>query len=102
MGDAYSAVAGSPEAPWFHEVLDAIGQFELASIGLIAWEHFLGEEELVPAFRQATDSGLIERVGRCPYTREPMYRLTDPPPPAHARDPALSLSVVRDEAPLLI
>jgi hypothetical protein len=76
MGDAtYSAVPGSP-APWFSDVLEAIEQFGLASIGLVAWELFLGEEELVPAWREAKAMGVIERVGRCPYTREPMYRLS--------------------------
>jgi hypothetical protein len=79
MGDAtYSAVPGSP-APWFADVLEAIEQFGLASIGLVAWEMFLTEEELVPAWRQAKTMGLIERVGRCPYTREPMYRLSASP-----------------------
>jgi hypothetical protein len=80
MGDAtYSAVPGSPSAPWFADVLEAIEQFGLASIGLVAWEMFLTEEELVPAWRQAKTMGLIERVGRCPYTREPMYRLSTRP-----------------------
>ncbi len=78
MGDAtYSAGPGSP-APWFADVLEAIEQFGLASIGLVAWELFLTEEELVPAWRAAKATGLIERVGRCPYTREPMYRLSVP------------------------
>jgi hypothetical protein len=81
MGDTtYSAVSrpGSPAAPWFADVLEAIEQFGLASIGLVAWEMFLTEEELVPAWRQMKAMELIERVGRCPYTREPMYRLSAP------------------------
>ncbi len=79
MGDANPPVPGSPYLPpWFEDVLEAIDQFGLASIGLVAWELFLSEEELVPAWRGATILGLIERVGRCPYTREPMYRLTRP------------------------
>ena len=78
MGDAtHSAGPGSP-APWFADVLEAIGQFGLASIGLVAWELFLTEDLLVPAWREAMTTGLIERVGRCPYTREPMYRLSAP------------------------
>ena len=79
MGDANPPVPGSPYLPpWFEDVLEAIDQFGLASIGLVAWELFLSEEELVPAWRGASILGLIERVGRCPYTREPMYRLTRP------------------------
>ncbi len=89
MGDAYSAAPGSPDPPWFNAVLEVIEQFELASIGLVAWELFLGEDELVPAWRQAMSTGLIERVGRCPYTREPMYRLAD-------REPAGSVPATPD------
>jgi hypothetical protein len=76
MGDAQSPVPGSPHPPhWFDDVLEAIDQFGLASIGLVAWELSLAEEDLVPAWRDAAILGLVERVGRCPYTREPMYRL---------------------------
>jgi hypothetical protein len=79
MGVVNPPVPGSPYLPpWFEDVLEAIDQFGLASIGLVAWELFLSEVELVPAWRGATILGLIERVGRCPYTREPMYRLTRP------------------------
>ena len=46
MGDAtYSPVPGSRSAPWFADVLEAIEQFGLASIGLVAWELFLTEEQ---------------------------------------------------------
>ena len=76
MGDVQSPVPGSPHPPpWFEDVLEAIDQFGLASIGLVAWELSLAEEDLVPAWRDAAILGLVERVGRCPYTREPMYRL---------------------------
>ncbi len=79
MGDADSPVPGPPASPpWLDDVLEAIEQFGVASIGLVAWEFFVTEEELVPAWRDATILGLVERVGRCPYTREPMYRLTRP------------------------
>ena len=80
MGDATdSAVPGSPSAPRLTDVLEVIEQFGLASIGLVAWELFLDEEDLVPAWRDLAAAGLLERVGRCPYTREPMYRLSAPP-----------------------
>ncbi len=36
------------------------------------------EEHSFPPGEHATILGLIERVGRCPYTREPMYRLSRP------------------------
>ena len=76
MGDVQSPVPGSPHPPpWFEDALEAIDQFGLASIGLVAWELSLAEEDLVPAWRDAAILGLVERVGRCPYTREPMYRL---------------------------
>ena len=76
MGDTHSPVPGSRHPPpWFDDVLEAIDQFGLASIGLVAWELSLAEEEVVPAWRDAAILGLVERVGRCPYTREPMYRL---------------------------
>jgi hypothetical protein len=80
MGDAtYPAVPGSPSAPRVDDVLEVIEQFALASIGLVAWELFLDEEDLVPAWRELAATGVLERVGRCPYTREPMYRLSAPP-----------------------
>src|SRR5690242_12999368 len=76
MVDVQSPVPGSPHPPpWFEDVLEAIDQFGLASIGLVAWELSLAEEDLVPAWRDAAILGFVERVGRCPYTREPMYRL---------------------------
>jgi hypothetical protein len=77
MGDAGSATGLQGGVPWLTDALEAVGQFGLASIGLVAWELFLTEEVLVPAWRHATSQRLIEAVGRCPFTRERMYRLVD-------------------------
>jgi hypothetical protein len=61
--------------PQLHQIIEAVESFELASIGLVAWELCVPEEAVLPAWRRAVRAGLIERVGRCPTTREPMYRL---------------------------
>ncbi len=63
------------------EVLGAIAEFGLASVGLVAWELCLPEEAVTPTFGEALSGGLIEPVGRCPCTRERMYRLAASPSP---------------------
>jgi hypothetical protein len=67
------------EAPELDDVLEAIDGFQLASIGLVAWDLCVGEDAVVPAWREAMQHRLIERVGRCPMTREPMYMLASAP-----------------------
>ncbi len=61
------------------EVLGAIAEFGLASLGLVAWELCLPEEAVTSTFGEALSDGLIEAVGRCPRTRERMYRRTASP-----------------------
>jgi hypothetical protein len=78
MGKAFALSPSRADAPWFADALDTIGEFGEASIGLVAWELDLPEDTLVPAWRQACEQGLIERSGRCPVTREAMYRVVPP------------------------
>ncbi len=63
------------EAPWLGAILETIGDFGEASVGLVAWELSLPEQALAAAWRQAVSQRLIEEVGRCPETAELMYRL---------------------------
>jgi hypothetical protein len=45
------------DAPWLHEVLEAIGDFGTASLGLVAWELSLPEQELDAAWQAASAAG---------------------------------------------
>jgi hypothetical protein len=65
--------------PTLEEVLGMVGQFGSASLGLVAWEFWLSEEQLSPLWIEATRGGLIQPTGGCPETGEPMYSLTTSP-----------------------
>jgi hypothetical protein len=69
-------------AEWLPEVLETIGEFGEASIGLVAWELCLPEQALAAAWGQATAQELIEPTDCSPETGEQMYRLAVLP---HAR-----------------
>jgi hypothetical protein len=76
---------------WLEEILATIDEFGSASLGLVAWELSLEENELAPAWDQALRSGLIQRTHTCPATNEDMYSLAartpaqlEPGPPPHS------------------
>jgi hypothetical protein len=74
--DSRADGTGRPfDAPWLHEVLETIGGFGTASLGLVAWELSLPEQELDAAWRAAERDRLIRHVGRCDETGEALYAL---------------------------
>jgi hypothetical protein len=56
-------------------VLDAVREFGLASLGLVAWEYSLPEGAVVDAWSAALEQGLIQRVSVCEETGEPLFAL---------------------------
>lgn len=56
-------------------VLDAVREFGLASIGLVAWEYCVSESAAVGAWSAALDQGLIECVCICEETGETLFAL---------------------------
>ena len=48
---------------WLEEILDTVQEFGAASLGLVAWELSLPEEELAPAWAHAIRTGLLRPVG---------------------------------------
>jgi hypothetical protein len=48
---------------WLDEILDTVQEFGAASLGLVAWELSLWEEELAPAWAYAIRTGLLRPVG---------------------------------------
>jgi hypothetical protein len=48
---------------WLDEILDTVREFGAASLGLVAWELSLPEEELAPAWAYAIRTGLLRPVG---------------------------------------
>jgi hypothetical protein len=48
---------------WLDEILDTVQEFGAASLGLVAWELSLQEEELAPAWAYAIRTGLLRPVG---------------------------------------
>jgi hypothetical protein len=48
---------------WLEEILDTVREFGAASLGLVAWELSLSEEELAPAWAHAIRTGLLRPVG---------------------------------------
>ncbi len=48
---------------WLDEILDTVQEFGAASLGLVAWELSLSEEELAPAWAHAIRTGLLAPVG---------------------------------------
>jgi hypothetical protein len=72
--------------PTLRDVLETVAEFGEASAELVAWDLFVSEDELRPAWDRAVAERLIEPVRRCQETGETMYRLmelpTPPTPPA--------------------
>jgi hypothetical protein len=62
--------------PPLDEVLETIGEFGSVSLGPLAWEFWLSEEQLSPLWLGASGGALIQPAGRCPETGEPMCSLT--------------------------
>ena len=48
---------------WLDEILKTVQEFGAASLGLVAWELSLPEEELAPAWAHAIRTGLLRPVG---------------------------------------
>jgi hypothetical protein len=59
------------------EVLDAVREFGLASLGLVAWEYSLPETAAASAWAAAVSRGLIFAVGTCPATGETLFAVAD-------------------------
>ena len=62
-----------------HRVLQVVRDFEAsggASLGLVAWELALEEDDVVPAWDRATALGLLERAATDPVHREELWRLS--------------------------
>jgi hypothetical protein len=57
------------------QVLDAVREFGLASLSLVAWEYCLPESSVVGAWSAALGQGLIERVSICEETGETLFAL---------------------------
>jgi hypothetical protein len=55
--------SGSMQVAWLDEILETVREFGAASLGLVAWELSLEEEELAPAWAYAIQSGLLWPVG---------------------------------------
>ncbi len=53
----------SMQVAWLDEILETVREFGAASLGLVAWELSLGEEELAPAWAHAVRTGLLRRAG---------------------------------------
>ncbi len=53
----------SMQVAWLEEVLETVREFGAASLGLVAWELSLTEEELAPAWAYAIRTGLLRTVG---------------------------------------
>lgn len=51
------------QVAWLDETLETVREFGAASLGLVAWELSLGEEELEPAWAYAIRNGLLRPVG---------------------------------------
>ena len=48
---------------WLEEILETVREFGAASLGLVAWELSLPEEDLAPAWAHAIRTGLLRPVG---------------------------------------
>lgn len=55
------------DVAWLDEVLDTVREFGAASLGLVAWELSLAEEEIAPAWAHAIRRGLLKPAGRGEY-----------------------------------
>ena len=51
------------EIAWLDEILETVREFGAASLGLVAWELSLPEEDLAPAWAYAIRTGLLQPVG---------------------------------------
>jgi hypothetical protein len=51
------------QVAWLGEVLETVREFGAASLGLVAWELSLAEEDLAPAWSYAILNGLLRPVG---------------------------------------
>lgn len=57
-------------------LLAAVEEFGSASLGLLAWEFTLHEDEIEPTWQLALEERLLRPVAHDPPTGEPMYTLT--------------------------
>ncbi len=53
----------SMQVMWLDEILETVAEFGAASLGLVAWELSLPEEELAPAWAHAVSTGLLRPAG---------------------------------------
>jgi hypothetical protein len=61
--------------------LETVAEFGEASVGLVAWDLCVSEDELGIVWDRAIEERLIELVGRCEQTGETMYRVMPLPTP---------------------
>jgi hypothetical protein len=55
--------SGSMQVAWLDEILETVSEFGAASLGLVAWELSLAEDELAAAWAHAIRSGLLRPLG---------------------------------------
>jgi hypothetical protein len=67
---------GAQPALTLADVLETIVEFGSASTGLIAWEYYVAESDVIPLFADAIREGLLETSGRDPESGEQMYTAT--------------------------
>jgi hypothetical protein len=75
------------QVAWLDEVLETVREFGAASLGLVAWELSLAEEDLAPAWSFAIANGLLRPVGAgmhatSSHEAETLYTLTTETRPA--------------------
>lgn len=63
---------------WVDEIVNTVAEFGSASLGLVAWELCLAEEQLRDAWEQTLDRGWLEPTGPDGETGEEMFRLVAP------------------------
>ena len=68
----------APNSACLDDVLETIREFGSASLGLVAWELCLPEQELRPLWQRALREGLIRPAESSPETSEPMFSLAAP------------------------
>jgi hypothetical protein len=62
-----------------HRMLEVVGEFDQsggASLGLVAWELSVEEEQVLEAWEQAQADGLLKPAGEDPLDSEQRWRLT--------------------------
>jgi diguanylate cyclase (GGDEF)-like protein/PAS domain S-box-containing protein len=70
------AGASSGQRPTLEDLLRTVAEFGEASVGLVAWEFLIAEDEVAPLWQSARRLRLIQPGGHDPHTGEPTFELT--------------------------